>query len=137
MLEEGEHYLGESGTLYLAVSPLGQANVWTAVDAQKPGQIFVIKEPAPDDPPPWNNFQHEMVMHELFMDCPSIRKQVDRIPPTSSTDPAKLVLEIFETTVWQARAKRPFTAPELKAVAKSALIGLKDVHAKGLVYAGV
>lgn len=136
MLEEGKHYLGESGTLYLAVGALGQANVWTAVNAEKPDEIFVIKEPAADDPPPWQSFQHEMIMHELFKEYPSIRKQVDRIAPTSTSDPAKLVLEIFETTVWQARTKRPFTAAELKAVAKSALVGLRDVHAKGLVYAG-
>lgn len=136
MLSEGAELIGESGKTYLAVSPLGQANVWTAVDKNDTSSIVVIKEPGEDDTRPgWPSFQHEMVMHELLKDSDSIRKQVDRIPPTKAGDPPMLVLEIFETTLWSARAKRPFTTAELKSVCKDALVGLIDVHKQGLVYA--
>lgn len=136
MLSEGAELIGETGKTYLAVSPLGQANVWTAVDVNDPSHIVVIKEPGEDDTRPgWPSFQHEMVMHELLKDSDSIRKQVDRILPTREGEPPMLVLEIFETTLWTARAKRPFTTAELKSVTKDTLIGLIDVHKQGLVYA--
>ncbi|GAB7349498.1 hypothetical protein MBLNU459_g0208t1 [Dothideomycetes sp. NU459] len=136
MLSEGAELVGESGRKYLAVSPLGQANVWTAVEVDDTSNIVVIKEPSADDTSPgWPDFQNEMVMHELLKDSSSIRKQVDRIPPTKEGEPPMLVLEIFETTLWSARAKRPFTTAEVKSVTKDALVGLADVHARGLVYA--
>ncbi|KAK5144773.1 hypothetical protein LTR04_001475 [Oleoguttula sp. CCFEE 6159] len=136
MIQEGAEFVGESGKKYLAVSSLGQSNVWTAVDADTPTDIYVIKEPGvADDRTGWPEFQQEMIMHELFKGCPSIRQQVDRILPASKADPPRIVLEIFENTVWTARAKRPFTAAELKSVTRSTLVGLRDIHAKGLVYA--
>lgn len=135
MLFEGAELTGESGKKYLAVSPLGQANVWTAVESNDMSNIVVIKEPSADDTSPgWPNFINEMVMHELLKDCSSIRGQVDRILPTKEGAPPMLVLEIFETTLWTARTKRPFTSAELKAVMKDALIGLRDVHDRGQVY---
>ena len=136
MLTEGAQLVGESGKTYLAVSSLGQANVWTAVDSVDYTNIVVIKEPGADDTKPgWHNFQNEMIMHELFKNSNSIRKQVDRIPPVNQGDPPMLVLEITETTLWTARTKRPFTSAELKTVCKATLVGLADVHARGLVYA--
>lgn len=136
MLYEGAQLLGESGKTYLAVSPLGQANVWAAVDSNDSSNIVVIKEPGEDDTRPgWPNFQNEMVIHELLKDCEGIRKQVDRIAPTRNGDPPMLVLEIFETTLWKARTKRPLSSQELKRVMKDALHGLSDVHAQGQVYA--
>ena len=135
ILAEGAEFIGESGKTYLAVSPLGQANVWTAVVKEDPSQIVVLKQPGPDDTDGWPAFQHEMIMHELFKDCPSIRKQLDRIPQSSADSPPMLVLEITETTLWTARTKRPFTKAEIDSIAEDMLIGLRDVHAKGLVYA--
>lgn len=137
-ITEGAELRGESGKTYLAVSPLGQANVWTAVDKHNPSNIVVLKSPGADDTfrTTWTKFQHEMIMHELFKNCSSIRKQVDRIPPVKgSTSPPILVLEIFETTLWGARTKRPFTKPEVRTVGKAIVQGLADVHSKGLVYA--
>lgn len=140
MLSEGAEYTGETGKTYLAVAPLGQSNVWTAVEnntsPSEDPHVVVIKEPGTDDTRPgWPNFQNEMVMHELLKDSPAIRQQVDRIPPTEGGNPPMLVLEITETTLWSARTKRPFTLSELKSVTKDALVGLRDVHDKGLVYA--
>ncbi|KAH0356729.1 kinase-like protein, partial [Aureobasidium melanogenum] len=140
MLSEGARLIGESGKSYLAVSPLGQSNVWTAVeqskDPNKPLQVVVIKEPGEVDTlPGWPSFQNEMVMHEVFKDSPAIRQQVDRIPPTKTGGPPMIVLEITETTLWTARTKRPMSLAEIKTVAKDVLVGLRDVHAAGLVYA--
>ncbi|KAK6007095.1 hypothetical protein QM012_006103 [Aureobasidium pullulans] len=140
MLSEGARLTGESGKSYLAVSPLGQSNVWTAVeqsnDPKKPLQVVVIKEPGEVDTlPGWPSFQNEMVMHEVFKDSPAIRQQIDRIPPTKTGGPPMIVLEITETTLWTARTKRPMSLAEIKTVAKDVLIGLRDVHAAGLVYA--
>nr|POF12761.1 mitogen-activated protein kinase hog1 [Quercus suber] len=136
-ISEGSEYHGESGKTYLAVSALGQAKVWTAVEKTDPSNIVVLKSPSPDDTRAgWPHFQHEMIMHELFKDSKWIRKQVDRIPASNdSTNPPILVLEILEGTLWAARSKRPFTKGEVRAVARSILYGLTEVHAKGLVYA--
>ncbi|KAK3069150.1 hypothetical protein LTR53_012735 [Teratosphaeriaceae sp. CCFEE 6253] len=136
VIHEGDELRGESGKTYLAVSPLGQANVWTAVDTADNG-IVVLKSPAADDTgASWPHFQHEMIMHELLKDCTSVRKQVDRIPPVPSAGtPPILVLEMFETTLWGARTKRPFTKEEVRSVARQIMQGLKDIHDRGLVYA--
>lgn len=136
-ITEGAAFTGESGRTYLAVFPLGQENVWTAVDETDPSNIVVLKSPSADDTRRgWPRFQHEMIMHELFKTSGWIRKQVDRIPAsTDSQSPPILVLEIAETTLWEARSKRPFTKDEIQAVARAILHGLREVHAKGLVYA--
>ncbi|OTA36251.1 hypothetical protein BTJ68_05474 [Hortaea werneckii EXF-2000] len=105
-ITEGGEYTGESGKVYLAVGPLGQSNVWTAV--QK------------DD-----------------HNCRYIRRQLDRVAPRKGQHPPLLVLEITETTLWQARTKRPFTKEEVRSVARSMLKGLKEVHDKGLVYVDI
>jgi serine/threonine protein kinase len=137
LLREGAEYRGESGRTYLAVGPLGQANVFTAVDKDDHANIVVLKAPSADDTgTSWPQFQHEMIMHELLKNCPSIRKQVDRIPPVNEANtPPILVLEIFETTLWHARTKRPFSKAEVKSVARQILQGLKEVHDRELVYA--
>jgi len=135
MLSEGAELVGESGRTYTAVSDLGQANVWVAAEKGNTSNIVVLKEPDPHEPAPWPKFVHEMIMHETFKNCPSIRKQVDRVPPSQAGAGPTLVLEMFETTVWSARTKRPMTLLEIKAITKAALLGLKDVHAQGLVYA--
>lgn len=133
---EGAELVGESGKTYLAVSALGQENVWTAVERDDQSNIVVLKAPSADDTSTsWPLFQHEMIMHELLKNCSAIRKQVDRIPPVKDDgSPPILVLEIFETTLWQARTKRPFSKDEVQSVAKAILRGLKEVHERGLVY---
>lgn len=134
-LSEGDQLTGEHGKTYLAVSPLGQSNVWTAVETEK-SKVVVVKEPdANDASRGYPSFQNEMVMHELLKDSSGIRQQVDRIPATRPGDPPMLVLEIAATTLWGARTKRPFTLAELKHITKDALIGLSEVHSQGLVYA--
>jgi protein kinase len=134
-LSEGDELTGEHGKTYLAVSPLGQDNVWTAVETGN-SKVVVVKEPdAQDASRGYPAFQNEMVMHELLKDSSGIRQQVDRIPSTKPGDPPMLVLEITDTTLWGARTKRPFTLAELKSVTKDALIGLRQVHEQGLVYA--
>lgn len=135
-LTEGAELTAESGTTYLAISPLGQQNVWTAVDKNDHSNIVVLKAPSADDTgKSWPLFQHEMIMHELFKESTSIRKQVDRIPPVNGDgSPPVLVLEIFQATLWHARTKRPFSKAEIKAIARAILQGLLEVHAKGLVY---
>ncbi|KAK0249991.1 hypothetical protein B0A54_15175 [Friedmanniomyces endolithicus] len=137
VINEGAEFLSESGKTYLAVSPLGQANVWTAVDKGNLENIVVLKSPAPDDTDPsWPQFQHEMIMHELLKTCTAVRKQIDRIPPVEAAGtPPILVLEIMQTTLWSARTKRPFTKEEVRSVARQVLRGLKEIHDKGLVYA--
>ena len=134
-LSEGDELTGENGKKYLAVSPLGQQNVWTAVETGNSKDV-VVKEPdAQDASRGFPAFQNEMVMHELLKDSSGIRQQVDRIPSTKPGDLPMLVLEITDTTLWGARTKRPFTLAELKSVTKDALTGLRQVHDQGLVYA--
>ncbi|TKA21838.1 hypothetical protein B0A50_08507 [Salinomyces thailandicus] len=136
-ITEGGAYTGESGKTYLAVGPLGQANVWTAVQNDEHGNIVVLKAPSTDDTgTSWPQFQHEMIMHELFKDCSYIRRQVDRVAPSENSPPL-IVLEIFETTLWQARTKRPFSKDEVRSVARSILHGLQEVHDKGMVYVDI
>lgn len=134
-MREGAILTGEHGKQYLLVRSFGQPNVWLAVDAATSSQIFVVKQPAADDLPGWPHFQHEMVMHELFKENTAIRKHVDRIRPTSSGEPPRLVLEILQTTLWDARRKREFSDVEIKEIMRAALCGLVDVHAKDMVYA--
>ncbi|KAB8272262.1 hypothetical protein BDV30DRAFT_239707 [Aspergillus minisclerotigenes] len=45
-----------------------------------------------------------------------------------------MVLEPFEKTLWSARSKRPLTLREVKHIMKFALLGLQEIHEKGLVY---
>ncbi|EMC93388.1 hypothetical protein BAUCODRAFT_37076 [Baudoinia panamericana UAMH 10762] len=136
-LHEGAELRGESGKTYLAVSALGQENVWTAVDKDDVSTIVVLKGPASTDiGTSWPRFQHEMIMHELFKECKHVRKQVDRIPPVQgSTSPPILVLEMMETTLWDARKMRSFTTEEVKLVATYILLGLAEIHQRGLVFA--
>ncbi|GAB1741977.1 hypothetical protein NU219Hw_g7375t1 [Hortaea werneckii] len=137
-ITEGGEYIGESGKVYLAVGPLGQSNVWTAVQKDDHSVIVVLKAPSDDDTESsWPRFQHEMIMHELFKDCRYIRRQLDRVAPKKGRHPPLLVLEITETTLWQARTKRPFSKDEVRSVARSMLQGLKEVHDKGLVYVDI
>jgi len=134
-MREGAELVGENGFRYLLVRAFGQPNVWLAVDAATQEKIFIVKQPSADDLPGWPHFQHEMVMHELFKENPVIRQQVDRIRPTSSNDPPRLVLELLQTTLWDARRKREFSNVEIKEIMRSALLGLQDVHSKDMVYA--
>jgi hypothetical protein len=79
MLSEGARLVGESGKTYLAVSSLGQSNVWTAVeqsnDPKKPVQVVVIKEPGEiDTQPGWPSFQSSRT-HQ-----PSDSKSTESLP---------------------------------------------------------
>jgi protein kinase len=137
-MREGAVLVGEHGYRYLLVKALGQSNVWVAVDSASQEKIFIVKQPSDDDVGfGWPRFQHEMVMHELLKGIPTIRQQVDRIPPTSSSDPPRIVLEILESTLWDARKKRQFSDVELKGIMRSAMLGLRDIHSRNLVYAGM
>jgi protein kinase len=136
-MREGAELVGEHGYRYLLIKPLGQANVWVAVDAASQEKIFIVKQPGDDDVAfGWPKFQHEMIMHELLKGIPTIRQQVDRIPPSARGEPPRIVLEILQSTLWDARKKRQFSDVELKGIMRSALLGLRDVHQRGLVYAG-
>lgn len=147
-LREGQELVGESGGSYLTVSPLGNprpgvtSNVWTAVDAETNQHVFILKQPAADDyfgsyGRAWPKFRSEMIMHELFKDCRYIRRQLDRIPPPKhSPEPPRLVLEPTECTLTDARKLRPLTDGEIKTIMKHVLLGLREIHSKGLVYAG-
>lgn len=135
-MREGKELVGENGQRYLLVQAMGQPNVWIAVDAATQEKLYIVKQPSDDDDMPgWPRFQHEMVMHELFKEHDAIRPQLDRIPPTSHADPPKLVLELLQTTLWDARRKREFSDAELKQVMRQILLGLQEVHQRGLVYA--
>ncbi|KAF2493618.1 kinase-like protein [Lophium mytilinum] len=136
-LHAGQTLTGDSNKDYLLVAPLGQPNVWTAVDSETQSSVFIIKQPASDDSAAasWPNFQQEMVMQELFKDDPAIRQKVDQIPPSKYGEPPRIVLEILEGTVWDARAKRPLSVREIKSIMRDTLEGLVCVHEKGLVYA--
>ncbi|KAF2850768.1 kinase-like protein [Plenodomus tracheiphilus IPT5] len=136
-MREGKELVGENGQRYLLVQAMGQPNVWIAVDAATQEKLYIVKQPSDDDNnmPGWPRFQHEMIMHELFKEHDAIRPQVDRIPPTSSADPPKLVLELLQTTLWDARRKREFSDVELKQIMRQILLGLQEVHQQGLVYA--
>lgn len=133
-LYEGAELTSESGKTYLAVSSLGQSNVWTAAEKENFGNIVVLKAPSDTDRyGSWPAFCDEMVMHELFKESDHVRKQVDRIAPEKK-GPPMLVLEIAEMTLWQARTKRPLSRGEIVAVVRGILQGLEEIHAKGLVY---
>jgi serine/threonine protein kinase len=137
-LREGQTLTSDSNTDYLLVAPLGQPNVWTAVDSATQSSVFIIKQPAANDSASaaWPDFQQEMVMQELFKDHSAIRQKVDQIAPSKSGEPPRIVLEILEGTVWDAREKRPLSMGEIKSIMRDTLEGLVCVHKKGLVYAG-
>lgn len=133
-LFEGAELTSELGKIYLAVSTLGQSNVWTAAEKDDFSNVVVLKAPSDDDVDgSWPAFRHEMVMHELFKESKHIRRQVDRIPPKDG-GPPMLVLEIAEMTLWQARTKRPMSRGEIVTIVKGILQGLEEIHAQGLVY---
>lgn len=143
-LREGEQLIGESGESYIVVAPLGSnkpgqdSNVWSAVDAEKQEDVFILKGPSQDERIGygWPRFQSEMVMHELFKDSTHIRRQVDRIPPRRySSEPPTLVLEPTECTLAHARASRSLTHQEIKTIMREILLALRDIHDMGLVYA--
>ncbi|KAF2174025.1 hypothetical protein M409DRAFT_16299 [Zasmidium cellare ATCC 36951] len=140
-LEEGRVLKSENGKTYLAVSSLGQSNVWTGVEdtgTEKDNfsNVVVLKAPSEEDEQDtWPQFVHEMIMHELFKEAPHIRKQIDRIPPVKeNSSPPVLILEMFQMTLWQARAKRPLSRLEIAAIVKGILEALQVIHANGLVY---
>jgi protein kinase len=136
-MREGDKLVGEHGYQYLLVKALGQSNVWVAVDAASQEKIFIVKQPSDDDVGfGWPRFQHEMIIHELLKGIPTIRQQIDRIPPRSRDDPPRIVLEILQSTLWDARKKRQFSDVEIKGIMRSTMQGLRDVHSKDLVYAG-
>jgi serine/threonine protein kinase len=135
ILSEGAEFISETGKTYLAVSSLGQSNVWTAVQKDDLSNVVVLKAPSDDDTPGrWPRFQHEMIMHELFKNSKNIRRQLDRIPPTPSGSPPMLVLELTETTLWGARTKRPFSRGEIVTAMRGILLSLQEIHDHGLVY---
>lgn len=65
----------------------------------------------------------------------SFRKMVDKIPASSDL-PGMMVLEPIEKTLWSARMRRPLSTREIKHIMRLALLGLREVHEKGLVYWG-
>ncbi|KAF2433850.1 kinase-like protein [Tothia fuscella] len=163
-MRPGQYHTSEKGNSYLTVNALGPpdeatgtpSNVWTAVDAETHEEVFIIKQPSPsdDETKGYPLFTSEMIMHELFKDCPYIRKQVDRIPPdapalsrTSSefgvvghvgggeVDPPRLVLEPTETTLSRVRTERPLSDGEIEILMRGVLLGLGEIHKRGLVYA--
>ncbi|KAK4999001.1 hypothetical protein LTR66_001880 [Elasticomyces elasticus] len=141
-LKEGAVVTGESGRQYLLVAPMTSVkpgiipNVWSAVDAQSQDKIYVIKQPqSHENNTYWPEFQQEMVMHQLFKGCSSIRQQIDQIPPNGFTDPPRIVLEAMENTIWSARISRPMTTQEVKVIMRGTLVGLREIHTRGLVYA--
>lgn len=109
-------------------------HVWRA-DSEK--DQFVIKHPQPDDSPEklWPAFRKELGMQTRFQSARYIRKMVDKIPASSDL-PDMMVLEPFEKSLWSARTRRPLSIREIKHIMGLALLGLREVHDKGLVYCG-
>ncbi|EAW16894.1 putative protein kinase [Aspergillus fischeri NRRL 181] len=139
LLHKGMKLLGESGRTYIVIAPLVQRsfpNVWKAHHWNNEKDQFVIKHPQSDDSPEkgWPAFRKEMEMQRLFQPAKFIRKMVDVIPSRSDMEPTMMVLEPFEKTLWSARTRRPLTTREIKHIMKLALLGLREVHEKGLVY---
>ncbi|RHZ60779.1 hypothetical protein CDV55_105558 [Aspergillus turcosus] len=131
--------IGESGRTYVLAAPLVQRripNVWKAYQWDNEKDQFVIKHPQSDDSPEkgWPAFRKEMEMQRLFRPAKFIRKMVDIIPPLSDAEPTMMVLEPFEKTLWSARTRRPLTTREIKHIMKLVLLGLREIHEKGLVY---
>ncbi|KOC14898.1 hypothetical protein AFLA70_266g001871 [Aspergillus flavus AF70] len=73
-------------------------------------------------------------MQSLFRSVKYIRRMIDIIPPSSDLEPPMMVLEPVEKTLWSARTKRPLTLREVKHIMKFALLGLQEIHEKGLVH---
>lgn len=143
MLRSGCTIAGESGRIYRVISPLGvqrintTPNVWKAVNDADESEQFVVKEPSIDDDATlnWPAFQHELEMQRLFKDSPFIRQMVDFVPSAGLVQP-KLVLQVFEKTLWTARNRRQLTPDETKWIMKAVLIGLCTVHRQGYVSSG-
>ena len=74
-----------------------------------------------------------MEMQRLFQPAKFIRKMIDIIPPLSDAEPTMMVLEPFEKTLWSARTRRPLTTREIRHIMKLALLGLREIHEKGLI----
>lgn len=141
-LQKGMTLISKTEKSYTLIAPLVQReipNVWKASLNNNTNHQFVIKHPQSDNSPgaKWPAFQKEMETQNLFSDAKFIRRMVDTIPPRSNLELPMMVLEPFEKTLWSARTKRPFTTREVKHVMKSALLGLWEVHRRGLVYCGM
>ncbi|GAQ05219.1 hypothetical protein ALT_2540 [Aspergillus lentulus] len=139
LLQKGTKLIGESGRTYILIAHLVQLaipNVWKAHQWGNEKEQFVIKHPQSDGSPEkrWPAFRKEMEMQRLFQPAKFIRKMVDVIPARSDMEPTMMVLEPFEKTLWSARTRRPLTTREIKHIMKLALLGLPEVHEKGLVY---
>jgi male germ cell-associated kinase len=120
MLSECLTARGESGAVYRFINPLGSGRgmkspkVWKAVRDSDGGAEFVAKAPSRDDDGSlnWPAFQHEANMQRLFADEPMLRRMVDFIPKAEGTKPI-MILEPFQTTLWDARTTRPFSTKEI------------------------
>jgi hypothetical protein len=142
LLQKGIKLIGESGRTYFLTAPLVQRripNVWKANQWNNENNQFVIKHPQSGDSPEkgWPAFRKEMEMQRLFQSAKFIRKMVDIVPPLSDAEPTMMVLEPFEKSLWSARTRRPLTTREIKHIMKLALLGLREIHEKGLVYCGM
>ena len=136
---------GESGVIYQLVRPLREPiegekpNVWVAVDDSTRRNEYVVKQPFESRDGSSRNlaaFEHELDMQRLFMADPMIRSLMDYIP-NSEPDGPMMVFEPFRKTLWNARTTRSFSTQEIKWIMKSILLGLHNVHKKGLVYTGI
>ena len=98
---------------------------------------FVVKAPRSDDDRSlgWPLFKHEFEMQKLFNNSAFIRQMIDFVPSAAGVEP-KIVLQIFEETLWTARTERPMTSNEIKWIMKAVIIGLWTVHREWLVYSG-
>lgn len=140
-LHKGARFLGECGRTYLLASPLVHRsnlvpNVWKAVDANSPKDKYVIKGPREPTRQHWLDIDREINMQRRFESAQYIRRMVDVIPNPDDTPPL-MVLEPYEKTLWMARMTRPLTTREIKHVMKLDLLGLDEIHEKGLVHCGV
>ena len=146
-LRRGATFLSALGRTYTLTYPLvhrtGLApNVWKAFDADSPSDKYVIKGPREDSLATLAEFQREVRFQEMFRGCGArfVRGLVDVIPREGIGDgvgTAYMVLEPFEKTLWMARMTRGLSGREIKWVMRGSLMGLREIHERGLVHCGV
>ncbi|KAL1960894.1 hypothetical protein VTO42DRAFT_5877 [Malbranchea cinnamomea] len=138
LLHKGAKFVGEYGRTYLLTWPLVHRigmnpNVWKAFDVNDPKCQYVIKGPRQMSKQNWVDFEREIKMQRYFDSVRYIRRMLDVISHPDHTHPL-MVLEPFQKTLWMARMTRPLSTREIKHIMKLTLLGLNEIHEKGLVH---
>ena len=138
------------GRTYILTHPLVHRtnqtpNVWKAFDAHSPNDTYVLKGPRDESKKAaWDEFRREVAFQKMFRETGArfVRGLVDLVRLQQPCEEGMgvgeyMVLEPFEKTLWMARLTRGLSRREIKWVMRGSLMGLREIHERGLVHCGI